>query len=210
MAQSQFNKQKAGGFTLAEVMVALAVLAIGLLSVAALFATTIKGTAGTEYMTQAATLASEKLEDLSHYSSKDPHMLVPNGVSAGSITADTNANITTGGVTYAIYYFDEVFFSPTQGTVSEGISQTDPTTGTLTYNTTVNQPNGIVPPATSSTRAQLVVNSVYFKRRWVIEQDQPIAGAQRITVWVTLENLSIAPNVQFQMTVIRAGRGNGT
>ncbi len=209
MAQSQFSKRKASGFTLAEVMVALCVLAIGLLSVAALFAATIKGTAGTEYMTQAATLASEKLEDLSHYSSKDPRMLVPNGTSAGSITADTNQNITFGGTTYPIYYYDEVFFSPTQGSVSEGMSQTD-SSGNLTYSTTVNQPNGIVPPATSSTRAQLLVNSVYFKRRWVIEQDQPVVGTQRITVWVTLENLSIAPNVQFQMTTVRAGKGNGT
>jgi len=209
MAQSQFNKHQAKGFTLAEVMVALCVLAIGLLSVAALFATTIKGTAGTEYMTQAATLASEKLEDLSHFASKDPHMMVPNGVSAGSITADVNQNVIAGGTTYPIYYFDEVFFSPTQGSVSEGMSQTD-ASGNLTYSTIVNQPNGIVPPPTSSTRAQLAVNSVYFKRRWVIEQDQPIAGTQRITVWVSLENLSIAPNVQFQMTVVRPGKGNGT
>ena len=208
MAQSQFSKQKASGFTLAEVMVALCVLAIGLLSVAALFAATIKGTAGTEYMTQAATLVSEKLEDLSHYSSHDPHVAVPNGVSSGSITADTNASIVTGGSTYAIYYYDEVFFSPTQGSVSEGISQTDPTTGNLTYTTTVNQPNGIIPAPTTSTRAQLVAGAVYFKRRWVIEQNQPVNGTQRITVWITLENLSISPNVQFQMSIVRPGLGS--
>jgi prepilin-type N-terminal cleavage/methylation domain-containing protein len=202
MAQSQFNKQKASGFTLAEVMVALTVLAIGLLSVAALFATTIKGTAQTEYMTQAATLATEKLEDLSHYSSVDPHVAVTTGTSAGSITADTNASVTSNGNTLGIYYFDEVFFSPTQGTVSESISQVN-ASGTLQYTTTTNQPNGIVPPSTTATRATLISGAIYFKRRWVIEQNQPIAGLRRITVWVSLENLSIAPNVQFQMSIIR-------
>ena len=202
MAQSQFNKHAVNGFTLAEVMVALVVLVIGLLSVAALFATTIKGTAGTEYMTQAATLATEKLEDLSHYASVDPHVAVTTGTTAGSITADTNASVTSSGNTLGIYYFDEVFFSPTQGTVSEGISQVN-SSGTLQYITTQNQPNGIIPPPTTTTRAALVSGSIYFKRRWVIEKDQPIVGLRRITVWVSLENLSIAPDVQFQMSIIR-------
>jgi type IV pilus modification protein PilV len=204
MAQSQFNKQKASGFTLAEVMVALCVLAIGLLSVAALFAATIKGTAGTEYMTQAATLASEKLEDLNHYPSQtDPHVFVAAGGTAGSITSDTTANVTVSGATTPISYYDEVFFSPTQGSVSETSSGLD-ASGNVQYSTTVNQPNGIVlPNQLSSSRAALIAGAVYFKRRWVIEQDQPIAGVKRITVWVSLENLSIAPNVQFQMSIVR-------
>jgi hypothetical protein len=185
-------------------MVALCVLSVGLLSVAALFAATIKGTAGTEYMTQAATLASEKLEDLNHYpSSSDPHVYVAPGGTAGSITSDTTANVTISGVTTPIDYYDEVFFSPTQGTVSETSSGLD-SSGNVQYSTTVNQPNGIVPPPQlSSSRAALIAGSIYFKRRWVIEQDQPIAGVKRVTVWVTLENLSIAPNVQFQMSIIR-------
>jgi prepilin-type N-terminal cleavage/methylation domain-containing protein len=204
MAQSQFNKHKASGFTLAEVMVALCVLSIGLLSVAALFASTIKGTAGTEYMTQAATLASEKLEDLNRYpTSTDPHIYVAPGGTAGSITTDTSSNVTLGGVTTPIYYYDEVFFSPTQGSVSETVSQLN-ASGTLQYSTTVNQPNGIVlPNQISTSRAALINGSIYFKRRWVIEQDQPIVGLKRVTVWVSLENLSIAPNVQFQMSIIR-------
>jgi type IV pilus assembly protein PilV len=202
MAQSQFNKKAARGFTLIEVMVAMVVLVIGLLSVAALFATAIHGTARTEYMTQAATLASEKIEDLDHYPSGDPHVAVVGGTTAGSITVDSNANVTSNGTTLPIYYFDEVFFSPTQGTVSESISQAD-SNGVLQYVTTTNQPNGILPPPTTATRAQLVAGTIYFKRRWVIEKDQPIAGLRRITVWVSLENLSVSPDVQFQMTIIR-------
>jgi prepilin-type N-terminal cleavage/methylation domain-containing protein len=204
MAQSQFSKKIAAGFTLIEVAVALTVLVVGLMSVAALFATAIKGTSRTEYMTQAATLASEKLEDLNHFpSSTDPHVFVAAGGTAGSITTDTSANVTVGGVTTPIYYFDEVFFSPTQGSVSETVSGLD-ANGNVQYSTTVNQPNGIViPNQLSSSRAALIAGSIYFKRRWVIEQDQPIAGLKRVTVWVSLENLSIAPDVQFQMSIIR-------
>jgi prepilin-type N-terminal cleavage/methylation domain-containing protein len=203
MAQSKFSKKIEVGFTLIEVMVALTVLGVGLLSVAALFATAIKGTSRTEYMTQAATLASEKLEDLNHYAKGDPHIAVVTGTTAGSLTADLNATIDANGPPQAIYYWDEVFFSPTQGSVSESISQTDPTTGNLVYSTTTYLPNGTIAPVTTTTRPQLVSGSIYFKRRWVIEQDQPIAGLLRITVWVTLENQSIAPDVQFQMSIVR-------
>lgn len=203
MAQSQFSKKIAKGFTLIEVAVALTVLVIGLMSVAALFATAIKGTSRTEYMTQAATLASEKLEDLNHYPDTDPHVFTAAGATAGSITADTTASVTVSGTTTPIYYYDEVFFSPTQGSVSETSSQLD-VNGNLQYSTTVNQPNGIVPPPQISTsRAALISGSIYFKRRWVIEQDQPIVGLKRITVWVSLENLSISPDVQFQMSILR-------
>jgi prepilin-type N-terminal cleavage/methylation domain-containing protein len=203
MAQSQFNKRVSSGFTLIEVAVALTVLAVGLLSVAGLFATAIKGTSRTEYMTQAATLASEKLEDLNHYPSGDPHVAVTSGTTAGDITTDSNATVTSNGSTQAIYYYDEVFFSPTQGTVSESISQTDPITGNLQYATTTYQPNGTIVPGTTATRASLAGGAIIFKRRWVIEKDQPIAGVRRVTVWVSLENLSIAPDVQFQMSIIR-------
>jgi hypothetical protein len=173
------------------------------MSVAALFATAIKGTSRTEYMTQAATLASEKLEDLNHFPDTDPHVFTAAGTTAGSITADTTASVTVNGATTPIYYYDEVFFSPTQGSVSETSSQLD-VNGNLQYSTTVNQPNGIIPPPSISTsRTALISGSIYFKRRWVIEQDQPIVGLKRVTVWVSLENLSISPDVQFQMSVLR-------
>ena len=52
------------GFTLMEVMVALVVLTIGLISIAFLMADVYKGSIRSRYMSLAATFASEKLEDL--------------------------------------------------------------------------------------------------------------------------------------------------
>lgn len=197
MAQSPCSNQRIRGFTLVEIAVALAVLAIGLGAVAALFAQVIKGTARTEYMTQASTLASEKLEDLNRFPAGDPNVAITAGSTVGSLTADlTNA---AGTVTY----YDEVFFSPTQGAVSETISGQD-AGGNTVYFTISHQPNGqIVGPTQTNSRANLIAGAIYFKRRWLIEKDQPLTGLRRITVYVFLENQSITPIVQFQMTLVR-------
>jgi prepilin-type N-terminal cleavage/methylation domain-containing protein len=202
MAQSLFNKKQIRGFTLTEVMVALFVLAVGLSSVAALLATTVKGTSTTEYMTQAATLTSEKLEDLNRFPSGDPNVAVISGSTAGSITTDTSANVTSNSVTELVEYYDEVFFSPTAGSISETISGLDGS-GNVQYTTTAQQPNGTVTVTQSNSRTALINGSIYFKRRWVIEKNQPITGLRRITVYVYLENLSVAPNVSFQMSLVR-------
>ena len=42
-----------------------------------------------------------------------------------------------------------------------------------------------------------------FKRRWIIEMDQPVTGVRRITVLVTLENQQVQPPVTFQMSMVR-------
>jgi hypothetical protein len=42
-----------------------------------------------------------------------------------------------------------------------------------------------------------------FDRRWVIEQDKPVAGVRRITVLVTLRDLTVQPPVTFQMSMVR-------
>lgn len=52
------------GFTLVEAMIAMSILAVGLLGVIGMFTTSIGGNAFGGNMTQAATLAQEKLEDL--------------------------------------------------------------------------------------------------------------------------------------------------
>ena len=66
-------------------------------------------------MTQAATLATEKLEDLNRYPSSDPNVAVTNGTSAGSLTSNDLQDVTVNGVTEAVAYYDEVFFSPSEG-----------------------------------------------------------------------------------------------
>jgi prepilin-type N-terminal cleavage/methylation domain-containing protein len=203
MAPSKFNKKSAHGFTLIEVAVALFVLAVGLSSVAALLAQVIAGTSRTEYMTQAATLASEKLEDLNRYPAGDPNVCVSSGSSAGSISADTSASVSCNNpIAVTIDYFDEVFFSPSEGSVSETTSGLD-VNGNTVYTTTKHDPSGTVSTSTTTNRSTLTNGAIYFKRRWVIEKDQPVSGLRRITVFVTLENASVAPGVPFQMSVVR-------
>ena len=204
MDLSRFNRKSgtSRGFTMTEVAVALFVLAVGLASVAALLADAIGSTSRTEYMTQAATLASEKLEDLNRYPPGDPNVAVTNGTSAGSLTSDTSASVTSNGVTENVTYMDEVFYSPTEGAVSETVSGLD-SNGNPSYTTTAYTPNGSIAPTTTGNRASLTTNAIYFKRRWVIEANEPITGLRRITVYVFLENQSVAPNVSFQMTLVR-------
>jgi prepilin-type N-terminal cleavage/methylation domain-containing protein len=219
MAQFQFNKEKIAraeklstrkyirGFTLTEVMVALFVLAVGLSSVAALLASTVKSTSSTEYMMQAATLTSEKLEDLNRFPEGDPNVAVTSGSTAGDITTDTSANVTSSSVTELVDYYDEVFVSPTAGSLSETISGLDGS-GNVQYTTTAQQPNGTVTVTQSSTRANLINGTIYFKRRWVIESNPTIngvqiAGVRRITVYVFLENQSVSGNIGFQMSLVR-------
>jgi prepilin-type N-terminal cleavage/methylation domain-containing protein len=204
MDPSQFNRKNrtSRGFTMTEVAVALFVLAVGLASVAALLADAIGSTSRTEYMTQAATLASEKLEDLNRYPAGDPNVAVTSGTTAGSITADTSASVTSNGVTENVNYMDEVFYSPTEGAVSETLSGLD-TNGNPSYTTTSYTPNGSIATATTGNRASLTSGAIYFKRRWVIEANEPVSGLRRITVYVFLENQSVAPNVSFQMSLVR-------
>lgn len=181
---------------------ALFVLVVGLASVAALLASTVSGTATTEYMTQAAALATEKLEDLNRFPAGDPNVAVTSGSTAGSITADTSASVTSNSTTENVDYFDEIFFSPTAGSVSETISGVDGS-GNPQYTTTAQQPNGTISVTQTGSRASLVNGAIYFKRRWVIEANQPINGLRRITVYVFLENASVTPGVNFQMSVVR-------
>ena len=62
--QPRLNRHSSRGFTLVEVLVASVVLVIGVVSVAGLIGSTLGGTSRSGYMNQAASLATEKLEDL--------------------------------------------------------------------------------------------------------------------------------------------------
>ncbi len=194
-SHTQSNKSYARGFTIIEVLIATVVLIIGLLSAAALIGNTLGSTSRNEYLTQAATLASEKLEDLDRYPSSDPHITV-SGTTAGSLTADTVQ--TVSGT--AVNYYDEVFFSPSQGFVEETVSGLD-VNGNPIYTTLTHNPDGSI--AQSNAAPSLTSGLFGFKRRWLIEQDQPIAGMRRVTVVVTMENRSVSGMAPFQMSMVR-------
>jgi hypothetical protein len=209
MDQSQLLlKRKTRGFTMLELAISIAILMVGLVGVATMFGRIWGSTSYSEYMIQAATLASEKLEDLNRYPSGDPDVVVTAGnTTAGSLTADTDASVTASGVTDSVDYFDEVFMDPSAGSISETVA-----TGTspnYSYSTTTHNANGTIttPPATTTLSAQMT-NSIQFERRWLIEANPTIGGTvmtgmRRITVLVTVQNASVQPPVTFQLSVVR-------
>jgi Tfp pilus assembly protein PilV len=205
MARSQFSKTSKG-FTLMEVVVSIAILMVGAIGAATLLAKTYNSTSYSEYLVQAATLASEKLEDLNRYPSGDPDVAVTSGTTAGSLTADTDGSVTSNSVTETVDYFDEVFMDPTAGSISETVA-----TGTspnFTYTTTTHNPNGTITTATSTSLATDQTSAIQYERRWLITLNPVIGGTtmtgmRQITVLVTLVNGAIAPGVTVQMSILR-------
>ncbi len=199
MSRSLHSRVPARGFTLAEVIVAIAVLAIGLMAMAFLMAQTMSGTDRSKYMSLAATLASEKLEDLNRWPASDPNVAVTTASTAGSLTADIVQNVTVGASTNDVNYFDEIMFSAAGGAISEMVSGLD-ATGNAVYTTTSHQPNGRINISTSTLPGS---TALAFKRRWLIEKDAPVPGVRRITVLVFLEDQTVRPPVSFQMSMVR-------
>jgi prepilin-type N-terminal cleavage/methylation domain-containing protein len=208
MAQSQsLLKKNSRGFTMIELAISIAILTIGLVGVASMFGRIWGSTSYSEYMIQASTLASEKLEDLNRYPTGDPDVIVTAGnTTAGSLTSNTDATVTSSGVTETVDYFDEVFMDPSAGSISETVA-----TGTspnYTYTTTTHNPNGTITTATSTSLSAQLTNAVQFQRRWLIEANPTIGGVvmtgmRRITVLVAVQNASVQPPVQFQLSVVR-------
>ena len=132
--------------------------------------------------------------------------MVTSGTTAGSLTADTDASVTSNSVTDTVDYFDEVFMDPSAGSIAETVA-----TGTspnYTYTTTTHNPNGTITTSTSTSLASNTTNAIQFERRWLIEKSPTIGGTvmtnmRRITVLVTVMNASIQPPVVFQLSVVR-------
>ena len=152
------------GFTLLEVLVSLTVLAIGLLASALLMTNSYKYSVRSRYMSEAAQLASEKLEDLNRFPTVDEHVAVMSGDNEcgitgenceGSITpppaAGQTAQITVGGSSYTVNYSDAVFMSTANGQLQETYQTAtgaNPQYATLTFS-----PSGVIPAVTTSTTA---------------------------------------------------------
>src|ERR1019366_10058772 len=100
MAQSLCSKHhRSSGFTVVEVLVAAFILIVGLVAVASVVGSTLGNTARSEFMTQAATLATEKLEDLNRYPASDLHVYAASGTPSGGLTSDVLTNVTANVVT---------------------------------------------------------------------------------------------------------------
>ena len=126
---------RGAGFSLLEVLVAITVLAVGLMSGAMLMTHVYRLSVQSRYMALATQLASEELEDLNRYPNNvnaayiDPHIMVPTGSNTcaiagetcvGSLTFDSGpVAITEAGSTTQVSYFDNVSLTTQNGTMSE-------------------------------------------------------------------------------------------
>jgi prepilin-type N-terminal cleavage/methylation domain-containing protein len=199
---SRQKPRRQRGFTLIEALAAIIVLSIGLVGMAVLMSNMMTGGARSRYMSEAAMLASEKLEDLERYPAADPNVAVTSGTSAGSLSSDISASVTSNGSTDSVDYFDTIQLSATGGSISETSSGKD-ASGNTNYTTITHAPTGEISSATSSTLPAPSADTLSFERRWTIEKDQPVGGVRRITVLVTLTNPVLVKSVTFQMSMVR-------
>src|SRR5579862_4228019 len=200
--QLRRRENPAAGFTLIESMVAIVVLSVGLVALGSLAAQSLNGTARSRFSSLAADLATEKLEDLSRWPTFDPNVYAAPGTTVGSLTSDTSATVTSGGIpAELVNYYDDVEISDSNGAISETVTQV--VGGVTSYKTTSHNPDGTITTSTSTSQTAADANAVAFHRRWTIEMDQPVTGLRRITVLVNLTNSYIHPPVSFQMTMVR-------
>ncbi len=192
------NLGRAAGFTLAEVLIAMFVLIVGLTAMASLFAVTLGGTERARDLGLATTLTSEKLEDLNRWPTTDPDV-----AAGGNLGTDTTVG--------TIDYFDDVVFASTGGLETETTSTK--TGGVTTYVSTSHSPNGII-SQTSSVTAPATAGQTAFHRRWLIEMNPVVngvtltapgglVGPRRVTVEVTLVNSTVRLAANFQMSTVR-------
>jgi prepilin-type N-terminal cleavage/methylation domain-containing protein len=197
------HKRKANsGFALIETMISIVILAVGLLGAAALLAQLTGNSSTSRYMSTEALLASEKLDDLNRLPAIDPALAVTTGNSAGSLNADLTADVTVGGVTETVDYFDTVQISAGNGSMVETVSGKDPL-GNNSFTTTTHAPDGTITSIVSNAPPAATPDMLSFKRRWIIEQNVPglPVESRRITVLVSLQNGT--GREQFQSSMVR-------
>lgn len=104
---SLLKKKRQSGFALIEVMIAIAILGIGLLGLAALLANLTGTTTQSRYLGTEVMLASEKLEDMNQRTATDPVL-----TAGGNLAADSPN------------YFDTVQISSRNGRVNDALNPT--------------------------------------------------------------------------------------
>jgi prepilin-type N-terminal cleavage/methylation domain-containing protein len=226
MSRSIKQHRKFGGFSMLEVLIALAVLVIGISAMASLSVTMMARGRSSKYMNVASALASEKIEDLSRWTgsfdptgvdTSDPQICVPSGyTSVGSLDQDlAPAQISCGSSSESVSYNDNLSVdvtnasdcpNPADGCFAESIYNAGG------YNTTYHAPDGTI---TQNNNAPTLTS---FHRRWLIEVNPTINGVtvngvRRITVKVYASDPGTAGLVTgtpptagtifFQMSVVR-------
>ena len=183
-SQSLRKPRAQRGFTLIETMVAILVLTIGLVGTAALMSQSVNMGAHARFVSTAALLASEKMEDLDRFPTNDPNL-----AAGGSLAADVAG------------FSDSVQISSNNGNINEVLASN----GTTTLYT--QQPTGTVTVTPGGALAAATPDMLTFDRRWLIAASptvggKVITGAKQITVLVTLTNQSLKPVVTFQTSLV--------
>jgi type IV pilus modification protein PilV len=218
-----------GGFTLIEVLVSMAVLAIGLLSIAALIAGTLQAGTRARYMSMASILASEKLDSLNKWPSGEEQQTsgTTTFTTQTAQSADpTDGNIWPGGNLPAAGtacgannpYCDQVTVSESTGADYETQTQmvmnpgTPPTWSPVTT-VIVHTSSGCVGTPAACGVAPPSGGGSTFTRFWKITQDPPITslsgasvnatGTRRITVLVMMNTNVFSTPVTFQLSMVR-------
>jgi prepilin-type N-terminal cleavage/methylation domain-containing protein len=211
------NRPRSQGFTLLEVLIAMAILVIGVSAMAALAAVMLTRGRQSRYINVAETLASEKLEDLNHWSTRDPELCVQAGdTSEGSLSTAVTKTITCPGLGVAntINYFDSVSIdfnngtscpNPSNGCFAESVANGAANGNGTQYFTTTHSPSGVIPGTIGGTPVSSTTppSNMDFQRNWLIEANTPVNGTRRITVLVTMLDQSVQPPVRVQMSLVR-------
>jgi type IV pilus modification protein PilV len=193
------------GFTLVEVVVSIAILSIGLLSVAALIGTTMNSGTNSRYVNMANILASEKLDTLNKWPSTDPNVAAGGALTGPAVCGSTDV------------YCDTVTVSESSGANYE--TQTQIVNSTPVTTTIVQTNTGCVDTPTNCGVAAPVGGST-FTRRWLITVPVTVtdasgntttitngagggSGPRRITVVVALNNNNVQNPISFQMSMVR-------
>ena len=187
MSQSLRKAVKASrqrGFTLIETMVSILILTIGLVGTAALMSNSVNMGAHARYVSTAALLASEKMEDLDRFPDNDPN-LTPGGSLGADITG----------------YSDLVQISSANGNINEVTTAN----GVTTLYT--QKPDGTVVVTSGGALPAATPDMLTYDRRWLITPNPTvganvITGAVQITVLVTLTNTTLKPPVTYQTSLV--------
>lgn len=194
------TKKQSNGFSLIEVVVAIAVLTVGVVGMAFMMAGVAELGTVSVASNMANVLASEKLDSLNKYPASDPN-LVAGGALSGPITC------ASGDI-----YCDNVTVNETTG--ADYITQTQVNTdGTTQTTTIVHAASGCVGTPANCGVANPPSGTPTFTRRWLITASpvitstggtpSTVTGYRRVTVIVTQNNASDQHPVTFQMSMVR-------
>ena len=114
--------------------------------------------------------------------------------------AGAGGTASNNSVTVTVSYADAVYLSAGNGTMQETYQTAGGTSPQ--YTTLAFSPNG-APPLKTTLPTPPSGSPETFDRRWVIEQDLPVAGVRRITVLVTLMDQTVQPPVTYQISMVR-------